>query len=510
VTRLIAFCIFLTALFGASSAVAGTLEEIRSRGILRWGGDMQGGEPYVSQDPSGKLVGFEVELADAIARELGVRAEFVQADWSALVATLERGTFDIAMNGLEVTPARRGRILFSKPYYAFALRLVARTGDTRINADLSRLKGFRVGTLTGSLSEQTLRGHAEVVLYEGVQEPYLDLEHRRIDAVLLDDIIAERYGARPALRVVGDIALGEYAIGIRPDDEPLRKKMDEALEAIAQRGELEKILRKSNIWNDRQKSLFAAPTPLPSSSASSVSGRSPGTGRSTDTSTGPEGTLVTPTSTSPSLTFQHFILFLHGAGMTLLVSCLAMLLAVPCGLFFCLTRLYGPRPASALVHWLVELLRGTPVLLQLYVLYFGLAPIIRLAPLSAAVLGLGLNYAAYESEVQRAAILSVPRGQLEAATVLGMSRNLALRRIVLPQALRVALPGTTNDFIALLKDSSLVSVITVVELTKQMTITAVDVRGWLLPGLLCAGLYFAMSYPLARISARLEARLHRT
>jgi polar amino acid transport system substrate-binding protein len=88
-----------------------------------------------------------------------------------------------------------------------------------------------------------------------------------------------------------------------------------------------------------------------------------------------------------------------------------------------------------------------------------------------------------------------------------MSRRQALRRIVMPQAFRVALPGMANDFIALLKDSSLVSVITVVELTKQLTITAVDVRGWLVPGLLCAALYLAMSYPLSRMAARLERRL---
>jgi polar amino acid transport system substrate-binding protein len=88
-----------------------------------------------------------------------------------------------------------------------------------------------------------------------------------------------------------------------------------------------------------------------------------------------------------------------------------------------------------------------------------------------------------------------------------MSRGLALRRIVLPQALRVALPGIANDFIALLKDSSLVSVITVVELTKQMTITAVDVRGWLAPGALCALLYLGLSYPLSLVARRLERRL---
>jgi polar amino acid transport system substrate-binding protein len=88
-----------------------------------------------------------------------------------------------------------------------------------------------------------------------------------------------------------------------------------------------------------------------------------------------------------------------------------------------------------------------------------------------------------------------------------MSGALAFRRVVLPQALRFSLPGVANDFIALLKDSSLVSVITVVELTKRMTIAAVDGRSWFVPGALCAALYFAMSYPLSRLARRLEARL---
>lgn len=123
------------------------------------------------------------------------------------------------------------------------------------------------------------------------------------------------------------------------------------------------------------------------------------------------------------------------------------------------------------------------------------------------MLGLGLNYGAYEAEVHRAAIGAVPLGQSEAASALGMSRLLALRLVILPQSLRTALPAMTNDLIALLKDSSLISVITVVELTKQMTITAVDVRSWALPGLVCAGFYFAMSWPLGRLAMWLEERL---
>jgi polar amino acid transport system substrate-binding protein len=150
------------------------------------------------------------------------------------------------------------------------------------------------------------------------------------------------------------------------------------------------------------------------------------------------------------------------------------------------------------------------VLLQLYLLYYGLSKYLQLSPMTAAIVGLGLNYAAYEAEVYRAGLQAVSKGQMEAAISLGMTRRMALRRIIVPQAFRIALPGVTNDFIALLKDSSLVSVITVVELTKQMTITAVDVRSWFFPGLACAGMYFAMSYPLSRLSRRLEERLARS
>jgi polar amino acid transport system substrate-binding protein len=184
-----------------------------------------------------------------------------------------------------------------------------------------------------------------------------------------------------------------------------------------------------------------------------------------------------------------------------------MSLAVPLGLLLALLRLYGGPFARGAAHAYIEAFRGTPVLLQLYLLYYGLAPLVHFSALSAAVLGLGLNYGAYEAEVHRAAIAAIPTGQTEASAALGLSRSQSLRLVLLPQALRTALPAMTNDLISLLKDSSLVSVITVVELTKQMTITAVDVRSWALPGLACAALYFAMSYPLARLAARLEARL---
>jgi len=485
----------------------GSLRRVKAAGVLRWGGDLQGGAPYVYEDPADptKIRGFEVDLANALARELGVRAEFVQNDWSALIPSLERDTFDIVLNGLEVTQPRVGRVRFSRPYYVFAARLMSRRDNTRVRADLNALAGLRVGTLTASFSEEMLQGKAEIVRYEGQEEPYAECVAGRNDAVLLDDIIATLYGEpKPELRVVGDLGDGFYSIASRPADESLGRALDEALMRIVERGELEQILRRENLWNDRQfglrtwgdaeqRRMLHLPDATEQGATAAVA---PSTAA---VATGPR-----------SMSAGQVMLFFEAAGVTLLVSVLAMLLAIPLGIGVALGRLYAPRPLAALAGAYVEIYRGTPVLLQLYILYYGLADTIRLSPLVAAVIGLGMNYAAYEAEVYRAGVQAVPKGQLEAALSLGMSLPLALRRIVMPQAFRLALPSVTNDFIALLKDSSLVSIITVVELTKRMTIVAVDVRSHVLPGLLCAGLYFAMSYPLSVFARKLEERLARS
>ena len=183
-----------------------------------------------------------------------------------------------------------------------------------------------------------------------------------------------------------------------------------------------------------------------------------------------------------------------------------MLLAVAVGIAIASGRVYGaPALRVALTAW-VELLRGTPLLLQLFVLYFGLAPLVQLPALLAALIGLGLNYGAYESEIYRSALEAVPSGQLDAARALGFSDAQTLRLVRGPQALRLALAPMTNDFVALLKDSSLVSVITVVELTKQTSIFAANIGSWVVPGAICAALYLALSLPLARLARRFERR----
>jgi polar amino acid transport system substrate-binding protein len=463
------------------SGHGGALAAIRQRGEITWGGDVQGGEPYVYEDPAhpDRVIGFEVDIMDAVARRLGVRARMVQYAWSNLVPSLERGDFDVIANGLEATDDRRARILLSNPYFVYAESLAVRAdSDIRSVFDLT---GRPVGTLNQSYAYDILRRlYGDVAkVYEGNEEPYTDLELGRTDAVLLDNVIADRYGCNPQHPRIKclpyDVARGTYVVGIRKADPELKDAIDAALAAMRADGELERILRKANLWDARQTD---APPEGRSSGARGFDG-------------------------------QMIVQFVSAAWVTLVLSVLAFLLAVPIGALLAVARVYGAPPLAGAARLYIEVFRGTPVLLQLFVLYYGLSPVVSLGPVQAAVLGLGLNYGAYEAEVYRGALLAIPRGQSEASRALGLGPAQTLWHVLLPQALRLALPPMTNDFVSLLKDSSLVSAITVIELTKRMTIAAVDMRGWLIPGMLCAALYLALSFPLSELARRLERRLAR-
>ena len=464
-----------------------TLGTITQRGYLLWGSDAEGGAPYAFPDPKNpsRLTGFEVDIAHAIARELGVEARQVQNAWDSLIPALQRGDFDLAMNGIEITPQRSENVLFSFPYYVYTEQLVVRSDDTLIK-DADGLKGKRVGTLSGTVAQDilTAMGGVDVKVYSGQVEPYEDLALGRLDAVLLDLPIAAYYAKpNPKLRYAGPpIGKGFYAIAMRRGDEELKRRIDGILKKLLVNGELKRIYEKWDMWNEAQGEL------------STIMEGTSGYAALRDAKKAPLSTFF------PSL--------IRGAGITILISAASMTLAITLGLILTLLRLYGRPPFRTLASAYVEIYRGTPLLIQLYILYYGLPNIgISLSPLLAAFLGLGMNYAAYESELYRAGVNAVAKGQMEAALSLGMPQALAIKRVVMPQAMRVALPGITNDFIALFKDSSLVSVIAMVELTKTYSILAATTLKFFELGLIVAILYFSMSYPLSLLARCLEEKL---
>jgi polar amino acid transport system substrate-binding protein len=468
---------------------------------LRWGADIESGAPfsYKSPDDPDKVIGFEAEIVELLAKELGMEIEFVQNSWDGLIEGLNRGDYDIVVNGVEITADRAKVVRFSQPYYYTAEALAVRKSNSDINS-LEDLKNRRVGTLDASLAQRILNEQTfpmNIIGYDEEVHSYGDLALGRLDAVLLDEPIALYY-AKPNIDlklVGGPIGYMEYGIVTRFGNPEFDSRIHKALEKLIRDGSIRKILERWNLWNTMTaKAWNSDPKPLTHAVAYE---------KYLETAWG-KRTLKEK--------LEKYVSFLpllaKGAVTTLQLSILSMALAMFLGLFAALSRLYGPRPLKWLAVSYVEIFRGTPLLIQLYLIFYGLPHLgVNFEPFVAAVLGLGLNYGACEAENYRAGILSIPKSQMDASQALGMNWYQSLRHIILPQAVRVVIPPVTNDFIALLKDSSLVSVISMVELTTiygQLASTYFDYLGL---GILTACVYFLIGLPFVRLSRYFENQL---
>ncbi|MDZ5474079.1 amino acid ABC transporter permease [Bacillus sp. 31A1R] len=208
--------------------------------------------------------------------------------------------------------------------------------------------------------------------------------------------------------------------------------------------------------------------------------------------------------------FSSLPILLGATLVTLTLAVVSMLIGLVIGIFTALARISKNKILYNLSSTYVSIIRGTPLLVQIYVIYFGLPQIgIHFNPITSGIIALSINVGAYLSESFRAAIQSVDKGQMEAASMLGMTYSQAMRRIIIPQSIRTALPTIGNTYIGLLKDTSLVSVITVTELL-QTTSLIIARTFEPLPFYLLAGLiYWVLSMVFTLLQTRLEMRMSR-
>jgi polar amino acid transport system substrate-binding protein len=501
--------------------------------VFRWGADQEGGGPFISprQDDPTKVEGFEVDLAGALAERMGRRALFVQCNWDQMLPLLTRGNIDLAINGYEYTPERSARYRASLPYYVYELGLCARRDDPEVRGwdslELARSgRGRkRIGVLGASAADRYVTerfgGTCDVVRYEGSTEALQLVETGQLDATVQDLPVLHYYVDRlhrfPGLAVVDrPAAPGYYVAYARPEDDRLIAEMDEAIRALYRTGALRAIYERYGIWNARQETLPEVWTRWDA---------------------GEEGGAVRTHSAAEADPERKWVdlgrqvpLLLKAAGVTIALSVLSMPLAIVLGLGAALARGWstpalGGSPAEERhgLRWVrristlyVEIVRGTPLAFQLWVVYF-VVPLLldralpgsglRIDEFWSGVIALAINYSAYEAEIFRLGLQAVPSGQVEAALSLGMRRPLALRRILLPQAVRIVIPATANDFIALFKDTAVCSVIAVEELSKQYSMGAKSTGLFLEMAVLTSVLYLVMSYPLSLLASWLERRL---
>jgi polar amino acid transport system substrate-binding protein len=466
---------------------------------LRWAAATDSNAPYAFYGPGNKLTGFELEIIQAIAREMGREPVFVPNDWDGLIPGLSRGLYDCVICGIEITPEKSQEVRFTNPYYVTYEQFVVKRGTPRV-ASLDQLAGKQVGTLSQTASFVMLSKIPGVIVktYDEEVNAYADVVNGRLFGVLLDYPIAKYYAfANPNLQFTGP-PFGQisYGIALSRTNPALLKEMNTALGRVIASGEMRDILSRWGLWTAMVADTFGQPE---DSSLPDTEYRA----------------FVAATAEQPSLMnriigyARFWPLLLQASLLTIEVSILGMVGAVLLGFALAIMRVYGPFPLRWIATLYIELIRGTPLLIQLLILFYGLPNIgIKLEPFVAGVLGLALNYAAYEAENYRAGLLAIPKGQMEAARALGMTQRQGLFHVVIPQSFRLVLPPVTNDFISLLKDSSLVSMVTLVDLTgayKQIATQTFDYFG---AGLLVATFYLLIGLPFVRLARFTEQKLN--
>ena len=506
--------LFLLSLFLAAPAQA------QEKKPLRWGCDPTGGAPYVYTDKTkadGTFIGFEVDLAEYLARKLGRKSVMVDGDWSNLPKLLDSPAdvakgIDIILNGYEFNPDLLKSYASTRPYYIYRLVMIAHAGtDLRGWSDLHPREGRPeriLGVLGGSAAQKYVDGAypkgVDVRSSQDVANVFNLVSNKRLDATVQDNPAATYFlDNQKDLAAVGEaVQPGFYVIYYRKGDTELGEALDKAIAEGLRDGSIPKIYRRYGLWNEDQQRLWYFRDepwpPVENSDAEDV-----------------RGTAANPW---PRLLRE----LLGAAGVTVLLALASFPIAMFVGLAVAVGRVYGPRWLGVPLGIYVEVIRGTPLLLQLFMIYYLIPELMfqtdigglvwlakNLSPFLAGVLGLALNYSAYEAENYRAGLLAIPKGQMEAALALGMTRATAIRRIIVPQAVRLVIPPVTNDFIALFKDTSACSIILVVELTRKYNELYNFNRTLIVElAFVTAGLYLLMSYPLSIVANRLERRLN--
>ncbi len=437
-------------------------------------------------------------MADALGRRMGHQARLVLCGWDQILSDLDRGDIDLGLNGYEYTPQRARHYAASLPYYIYELGLCVREGSpiqswAALKQPAAGGRKPRVGVLGGSSADRYVTAEfgstCEVVRFDGTVETFLLIENGQLDATVQDlpplEFYLNRLKRYPKLRIVGGPAQpGYYVAYARQSDQPLVRRRE--------RGDSHDSMRTARSVAFTKNMACG----MPSRNACRTSGKS---GRRRT----PPPKREPSRKSGPSCRCS----FARRASR----SCLAFLsmpLAVAIGLAVALVRAWpsavlggdGARPSVAgrfvrgLMTLYVEIVRGTPLAFQLFVVYFVLPDFgVAISAFWSGVFALAVNYSAYEAEIMRLGIQSIPVGQMEAALSLGMSRGLAVRRIILPQAIRTVIPATANDFIALYKDTAVCSVIAVEELSKQYSVAAKSTGLYLHMAVVASVLYLAMS-----------------
>ncbi len=451
--------------------------------------------PYEFYDTAGgdrKIVGFDVDIANTLARELGFKLKIQESDFNGLIPSLQAGRADFVMAGMTPTPERRKNVDFSIIYYDAKDTIVAPKGSSLKQP--KDLKGKKVGVQLGTIQEKNAQTIAKKVA--GMQVKQLnkvpdiiqEIRAKRIDAAIVEDTVAQGFiQSNPDLEYAAIASEEQSGSAIAfPKGSKLVEPFNKVLYKMKGDNELETLAKQWFSKNTTALAAQKAPTEAPKKGGLNINfGR---------------------------LSLDDYLFILKGIPTTLLFTLSSVFLGLIAATGLSLLKISKFKPLQWFANIYTSVFRGTPLLLQLSLIYYAIPQLIGfdITPLQAGVTTFTLNSGAYMSETIRAGIQAVDKGQSEASMSLGVPYAIMMQDVILPQALKNILPALVNETVSLLKDSSLVSTVGVVEILRASQIVGANKYIYFEPLLTAGLLYYLMVMGLTSAALTLERRLKRS
>lgn len=442
--------------------------------------------PFEYQNDSGKYEGIDVDLIKAIAEQQGFNIELSNPGFDAALNAVQAGQADAVIAGMSITDARKEIFDFSDPYYTSNILLAVKKGSSVKSYE--DLNGMSVGAKNGTASYTWLSEHADQYGYslrafDEASTMYDSLNSGSIDA-LMDDEAVLRYAIKQGRKFETPIdgeKSGEYGFAVNKGANPeLLEMFNNGLAALVKSGKYDKIVSKYLGTSENKKS------------SSSVD----------------ETTIW-------GLIKNNYSQLLTGLGTTLSLTLISFAIAMVIGIIFGMMAVAPNKVLRTISAIFVDVVRGIPLMIVAAFIFWGIPNLIESmtghqSPINdflAATIALSLNAGAYIAEIVRGGIEAVPKGQMEASRSLGISYGKTMKKVILPQAVRVMLPNFINQFVISLKDTTIVSAIGLVELFQTgKIIIARNYQSFRMYAIL-AVIYLVMITLLTRLAKRLEKRL---
>lgn len=429
-------------------------------------------EFHATVDGEDKVVGFDVAIAGKIAEDLGVKLKVEELGFDALLGALQTGKIDMVISGMNPTPEREKEVNFTDGYMTVTQKVVVRKADADKFTSLDVLNGVAVGVQKQSDQETLAKAelpNSDVTSLQKVPDLITNLTNEKIDAVIIEGPVADAYAqVNKSLAVADQVHFKdgskEMAAAVAKNAPYLLEKINASIADIKAQNLLEGYQKEAN-------ELMLGE--------------------------GDQGFLK-----------KYLPYYISGAGYTVFLAFIGVLFGAVLGAILALMKLSKSKLVKLLATIYIEYVRGTPLLVQIFIVYFGTGVLgFDMSKLAAGCIALALNSGAYVAEIIRAGINAVNKGQLEAARSLGMNQAQALRFIIFPQAIKNILPALGNEFVTVIKESSVVSVIGVSELIFQTGVVQGASFKPFIPYVIVSLIYFVLTFTISRLLGVAERRM---